>query len=271
MTRYRIRSSMLPAWNDCPRRSAAKSYGWLVKKKGFELRELPPSIGAAVGTAVHKVAEVMLAAKIETGELGKLSDGIEQGMAGFSEEIAPGAIWDDTTPNRSAAEKQIRSLSHAYLVGVAEKIEPAAVELELEADAGDGFLLTGHIDLVTRDEWVRDLKTGEVSRPYYEQLGAYGLLVRSNQVCGVRGLAVDWIKRTGHTKPQPPVEVKEADATICQRAALEVVGEVKRCLLEFERTGSAAVFGCNSMSMMCSEKYCPAWGTDFCPVSRAGK
>ena len=261
---------MLPGWNDCPRRSAAKSYRRLVKENGFTLRELPPSIGAAVGTAVHKVAEVMLAAKIETGELGKLSDGIEQGMVGFSEEIAPGAIWDDTTPNKNAAEKQIRSIAKAYQAHAAT-LDPAAVELELEADAGDGFLLTGHIDLVTRDEWVRDLKTGSVSRPYFEQLGAYGLLVRSNQVCGVKGLAIDWIKRTGHTKPQAPVEVKEADATICQRAALEVVGDVKRCIQEFERTGSAAVFGCNSMSMMCNDKYCPAWGTAFCPVSMAGR
>jgi len=266
-----IRSSMLPSWQDCPRRSAAKSYRKMIERQGFKLRELQPSIGAAVGTAVHKVAEVVLRAKIETGELGNVNDGLEQAFIGFREEIEPGAIWDDTTPNLNAATKQIQGLAQAYIAGVASKVDPLAVELSLEADTGDGFMLTGHIDLVTVQGEVRDLKTGGVDRPYYEQLGAYGLLVRSHGIVPVTGIGIDWIKRVGKTKPQPPVQVKQYQSAICQKAALEVIGEVKRCLGEFQQSGNPAAFGCNTMSMMCSDKYCPAWGTDFCPVSRAGE
>ncbi len=267
---HRIRASMLPAWPDCPRRSAAKSFKYLVKAKGYALRELPPSIGAAVGTAVHKVAEVVLQHKIDTGEVGSQADGFEQALVGFREEIAPGAVWDDTTPNVNAAEHQINSLAKAYMQ-VAETVMPKAVELSLEANAGDGFLLTGHIDLLTADEYVRDLKTGAVDRPYYQQHGAYALLVRSNQISGIQGLAVDWLKRVGKTKAQPPVVIKEYSVDACQRAALEVIGDVKRCVQDFEKTGSAVAFSANCMSMMCNDKYCPAWGTAFCPVSMAGK
>lgn len=267
----KIRASMLPAWPDCPRRSAAKAFRKMIERQGFKLRELQPSIGAAVGTAVHKVAEVVLRGKIETGEFGKIEDGLEQAFVGFREEIEPGAIWDDTTPNINTATKQIQVLAQAYIAGVASKVDPLAVELSLEADTGDGVILTGHIDLVTVQGEVRDLKTGGVARPYYEQLGAYGLLVRSHNIVPVTGIAIDWVKRVGKTKPQPPAEFKQYQSAICQKAALEVVGEVKRCLGEFQQSGSPAVFGANTMSMMCSDKYCPAWGTDFCPVSRANK
>lgn len=269
---HRIRCSALPSWPDCPRRTAAKTFRKLIERQGFKLRELPPSIGAAVGTATHKVAELVLQHKIDTGSLGAFDDGLEQALAGLSEEISPGAVWDDTTPNLNTAQLQVKSLAKAYYSAVAAKVDPLAVELSLEADAGGGFVLTGHIDLLTVQGWIRDLKTGSVERPYYQQHGGYSLLVRSNNQNGVvNGLAVDWIKRVGKTKPQPAPVEKIYDVQTCERAALDVIGDIKRCVSDFESVGNPGIFVANPMSMMCSDKYCPAWGTDFCPLSTAGK
>ena len=187
----------------------------------------------------------------------------------FDEEIAPGAIWDATTANRNAAQLQIRSLARAYYHGVAKHVDPLEVELYLEADAGDGFLLTGNIDLVTVQGSVRDLKTGAVDRDYFAQLGCYALLCRSQvDPYDVTGIGIDWIKRTGHTKPQPPVIHKEYQLAACQRQAYDVVAAIKRDVNEFRASGNPAAFVCNTMSMMCGDKYCPAWGTDFCSITK---
>lgn len=265
-----IRSSTLPIYADCPRRSASKINRKELEAAGYVFRELPPSIGSAIGTAAHLVGESVLRAKIETGALGDLDAGLELALAAFDVEIEPGAIWDDTTKNRNAAQIQIKNLARAYYHGVAKHVDPLAVELYLEADTGDGVLLTGNIDLVTVAGSVRDLKTGAVDRDYFAQLGGYGLLCRSQpEPLLVTGLGIDWLKRTGHTKPQPPVIKKEYPLAACQQLALDVIGSIKRDLAEFRATGNPAAFMCNTGSMMCSDKYCPAWGTDFCAITKA--
>lgn len=279
MPETRIRSSMLPSYPDCARRSAAKTFRRDLERHGFELRSTQPSVGAAAGTAVHTAVESVLLAKIETGELGKLEPAIEQAMAGFDEETEPGCEWDDTTPNRNAAQKQIERMTRAYYHGPAKEGNPVAVELSLEADAGDGFLLTGHIDRVDAAEAgleVRDTKTGALVRPYYHQLGAYGLLVRSSPELLAPGtnrnvvsaLAIDFIKRCPKTRPQDPAVRNDYGVSVCERAAWSVVQRVKSDLGAFRETGDPEVFSANTMSMMCGPKYCPAFGTDFCELTK---
>lgn len=263
-----IRASILPAYPDCPRRSAAKQWRKLIEAAGFELRQLQPSVGAAVGTAVHAVAEHLLRQKIETGELGKLADGMDRAMAGFDEEISGGCEWDDTTANRDAAQQQIQRMARAYLP-IAQRIDPLAVELEMKADLLDGFMLTGHVDVVTMDGWVRDTKTGALVRPYFAQLGAYGLLAKAQRVIPkVNGLAIDFIKRCPKTKPQDPAQEMVYPVDACQTVAWEIVQRVKADALAFQAEPDPGVFLCNPMSMMCTPRYCPAHGTDFCELTK---
>ena len=265
----RIRSSMLPGYPDCPRRAAAKSFRKVITAAGYELRELRPSVGAAVGTAVHKALELPMRAKLETGELGRLEDGIDAAMAEFDKETAPGCEWDDTTGNRDAAQHQIIRMARAWYHGPGQQVQPLAIEVELQADAGNGFLLTGHADLVTVDGWVRDWKTGALVRPYFHQLGAYGLLVRSCGILpGVAGLGIDFIKRTPKTKPQDQPLFQPYPVAPCQRAAWSVIQRVKQDVGNFRESGDAEVFPANCMSMMCSPLYCPAHGTDFCELTK---
>ena len=273
--RTTIRASMLPGYADCPRRAAAKQWRWEVQEAGCELRELRPSVGAAVGTAVHAAAAHMLQAKIDTGELADGKDGIEIAIEAFREETEPGAEWDDTTPNRAVAETQIKRLTLAYRQGVARHLNPAAVEQAWEVSAGGGFVLTGHCDVITVEGVVRDLKTGALPRPYQAQLGAYSLLARSQDPpIRVSGVAVDFIRRTPKTKPQEPPVTETYDQDVSERAAWSVIERIKADMTDFRRRlvdGDEPLeeaFLANPMSMMCRPQFCPAHGTEWCSLGR---
>lgn len=266
-----IRASMLPSYPDCPRRAVAKQYRRKFEKLGYTFRELAPSVGAAAGTAVHTGCEQLLRA-MYAGKTITIDQALEPALSGFSEETGKGAIWDDTTPNANVAAEQIKRMIAAYshcLEMPATVNDAPAVELELEANAGDGWKLTGHIDLVTAAGWVRDTKTGALVRPYHAQLGAYSLLVRSNNVIPkVNGAAIDFIKRVGKTKPQPPCVVQEYAVAACERNAMGLVQRIQSDMAGFDQALDVNCFMANQMSMMCGDKYCPAWGTDFCELTK---
>lgn len=255
---------MLPSYFDCARRAAAKQFRREIEAAGFPMRDLSPSVGAAAGTAVHAGAEFLLRVKMETGTPGNPSQAADLAIAKFDEETAPGAEWDDTTPNPNTAHFQIRRLVAAYMP-LAQRVAPKAVELELAADAGDGFELTGHVDLLTHEGDLRDLKTGALHRPYQSQLGAYSLLARANGET-VRAVGIDWIARAPKSKPQPPVETESYPLLTCERAAWATVQRIKLDLKQFRETRDPWAFMANPMTMMCSPKYCPAHSTGFCDM-----
>lgn len=258
----RIRASMLPSWNDCARRTASKSFTPLIESAGYELRKLMPSVGAAVGTSVHAAVEHVLRGKIEDGQPGAFKDGVSVALGKFREEIAPGAEWDDTTGNLQTAEYQIERMALAY-APLVETIQPQAVELSLAAAIAPGWELTGHIDLYTADRRVDDLKTGAVRRPYQAQLGAYSLLAKSNGM-PVDSIGITFVPRGKKTKPQPPPERMDYDVAVAERAAYTTIEAIRRDVEQFEKTGDPYSFAANNMSLMCSRKYCGAWGTAFC-------
>lgn len=260
---------MLPAYPDCSRRAAAKQFKSEIESMGFALRETLPTAGAAFGTAVHAAAERMLRHKIATGEVGDPDEALDVAFAKFTEETAPGAEWDDTTPNPNTAHFQMRRIV-AELAEWAETINPKEVECELICDAGDNFLLTGHIDLVTAEDWVRDLKSGALHRPYQAQLGGYSLL-RRNHGHEVKGVAIDWIARKPKTKPQPPIDTETYDVGTCERAAWATIQRIKVDLTAFRNTGDPWSFQANNMSLMCGERFCPAFGTKFCDMGNSNE
>ncbi len=255
---------MLPAYPDCSRRAAAKQFTKEIEAAGFALRETNPTVGASLGTAVHAAQEHMLRHKIENFTPGDEKHALEIAMSKFGEEASSGVEWDDTTPNLQTAHFQMCRLV-AEVAEFANRVTPKAVELELRADAGDGFELTGHVDLLTAQGTVRDLKTGALHRPYQSQLGAYSLLARSSGV-EVTGVAIDWIERVGRTKPQTPVQTESYPQTTCERAAFRTVQFIKRDLTKFRETADPWSFSANPMSMMCSDRFCPAHSTAFCDM-----
>ena len=259
---------MLPSWADCARRTAGKQYRKIAEGFGFELRRLKPSIGAAIGTAVHHAAAAMLRDK-QIGGARSSAIVVESAVAAFHEEIAPGAVWDDTTPNTQAARKQIESLTSAYLP-IVEKRDPVLVEGELKAAAGNGWTLTGTVDLFDADGVLDDLKTGALPRPYIQQVGGYTMLLEANGH-EVTGAGITFIQRVRVGKPQPAPRRTAFDLEPARRSAWAAVQEIKRDVETFAKRGDPYALRANPMSLMCSEKYCPAWGTDFCNVHLKGK
>ena len=265
---YRIRCSMLPAYGDCARRTVGRQYPKLLVEHGFELRKTLPSVGAAIGTAVHAAAAAMLRVKRDGPP--NPEDQLDP-LASFREEIANGVEWDATTPRLATAEKQIASLIRAYLLRLKD-VEPVLIEQDFKATVPncDGWELTGRLDLYTADKVIDDLKTGALPRPYIYQLGGYALLMDANGY-EVRGVGTTFVKRVGITKPQPEPVPAPYDLDTALKCAWAAIQEIRRDVEAFAETGNPYTLRANPMSMMCSQKYCPAWGTAFCTVHQKGK
>lgn len=209
----------------------------------------------------------MLREKMQNFVVGNPDQALEIAMQKLGEEAKDGVEWDDTTPNIQAATFQMRRvIAESY--EFAQTITPKAVELEVAADAGDGFEITGHIDYLT--DFVRDFKSGALHRPYQAQLGSYALLAKANGH-QVNGAAIDWIPRAAKTKPQPPVETESYPLDSCERAAWSTIQRIKRDVIAFQKSGDPYEFPANPMTMMCSERFCSAHGTSFCTMHLKSK
>lgn len=263
-----IRPSGLPQWPDCKRRSFARGYPKLVEQAGYELRPVQPSIGAVVGTATHAAMQHAMVERM-AGREAQLDDLAAAADEALSKEMAAGVVWDDTTRNRAAAQKQAYRQALAILQTAARDVVPVATEEELDADIGDGFLLRGHIDLRDGEPSGWDWKTGTVMRANLAQYGGYSMLIRVNIGKPVKRLREVYIKRVGETKPQPdPVVIEYTDVPLAEKMAWQAIVDIKDTVQRFRETGDAWETMPNPNSLMCSEDYCPAWGTAFCTAHK---
>ncbi len=269
-----IRCSSLPPWPDCERRSAAIMFPVLVEAAGFTLQQRRSHIGGVVGSAVHTGAGYMLTEKIDTGEVGNETEAVDRAETEMKRRLdeAP-IVFDATTEKVPTAQKQIARMVRTYR-RFAEGVDPEAVEYNLRADLGDGFILSGHGDAFTRiDAGLRDLKTGTLKRMNAGQYGGYSVLARANQM-PVVNIYEDYLKRVRVSKEQPPVETVEIDQESAEHQAMDTMRRIKRAVQNFQMLmdkGSdrpERAFQANPLSMLCSEKFCPAFGSDFCKVHK---
>jgi hypothetical protein len=268
-TTLTIRVSMLPSYTDCPRRAAAKTFYRIIAAAGFELKKLPNSIGASVGTGVHAGAAYMLNQKKDGSDINGKDAG-EVAVVELRKQTADGIIWDRTTPNHNTAEKQTLRLTKLFEESCVPTFVPDLIENRRSAVIAPGWLLSGRPDVETTDKTIRDWKTGAISRPYHSQMGGYSLLRRSQGCDKPRELIKDHLKRVAIDKPQPPVTSIVYDGPAAERAAWAVIAHIMRDVKAFLKSGDPWCFACNPMSMMCSEKYCPAFKSPFCELMNQG-
>ncbi len=264
---FKIRCSMLPGWVDCARRAAAKQYRGLVEEHGFKLMKLPPAVGASVGTAVHAAVAALLTAKRD-GLAPDMPAALEIAVTEFTEEIRAGCEWDDTTPNTQVAKRQIESLTRAYLP-ILETVEPILIEKQFKVKLPGDWVLTGKIDLYAEGNHLDDLKTGALPRPYIQQAGGYVLLLESHDR-PVESAGTTFVQRVRPNKPQPAPVCHAFPLESARRSAWAAIQEIQHDVGAFAATGDPWSIRANPMSMMCTPKYCPAWGTDFCTVHLEG-
>jgi hypothetical protein len=268
-----IRASSLPSYTDCPRRWAARTLSREVIEAGYAINQAQPaSVGASVGTATHSGAAHIMGLKMQTGELGNQTEAEQLALEQFGESVHGGVLWDEATPNMNDAQKQVVRMVKVFRNTIAVKAEPVAVERRLEANVGGGFLLSGQSDLQTIEPGrIRDLKTGRFPRSHYAQLGAYSLLARTAHPEQVtKEVCVDFIQRVPVSKPQPETATEFYDQVVAEQAATSTISRIKSDVDEFRRRlidGDAPpehAFLANPASMLCSKKWCPAFGSDFC-------
>ncbi len=275
---YTIRPSSLPDFNDCDRRGAARSFRHLVEGAGYQLRHRTLHIGAAVGRAAHAGAAKTLQTKIDTGSLGNLPDAQEVAIVEFGANLEEEeVVWDDLTDGKNVGEKQLHRMVAAYQTGVAPNIDPVTVEERLEANLQHGFVLSGQKDVLVRQpDGIRDLKTGRLQRVNAAQYGAYAMIDAAHKR-PIHSLIEDFVARTALSKPQKEAVSIEFNVEAAMWLAYDALQNIKRQVMLFEkrleegRQPPESAFRANPQSMLCSDKFCPAWGTDFCRVHKGAK
>lgn len=257
----KVRCSGLSSYADCPRRSAAKLYRELITGAGFKINEERANIGASTGTGTHAGCEHYLRSKMNN-EVPSKTVAEQQALDSLSNEIENGVIWDDTTPNLNIAQQQVIRQVHAYNIFVVPKTMPTGVEKYYEFKAKNGVVLTGHVDC-SQENGIRDTKTGVASRANAPQYGGYSLLRRSAGF-NVTEIFEDYVPRVSIKKIQPEPIIRTFKASDCETAAFNIMNRIAHDVGEFKDTGNEWSFLPNPMSMLCSEKFCPAFNTNFC-------
>lgn len=264
MTEISVRASSLTEWPDCERRFAARHLADMVKAAGYDLRAVPGTIGAKVGTALHSGAAHMLTHKMKTGELSLEKEAIEVGIESLKRGLAEsgGVLWDDTSPTVDAAEKQTARMVRAYQVFIAPQLRPTAVEHEMRARFNERIVVTGHLD-EAEDNEVNDTKSGVMRRPNHPQYGCYSMLRRASGNPVAR-FNEHYVPRNSLKQPQKMPEIHAYAVGTCEQAAHAVLGRIDDAVQKFRKSGDNWAFLANPASMLCGNKYCPAFQTSWC-------
>ena len=256
-----IRASTLSAYADCPRRAAARSFRALVEAAGFKLRDVPPSVGAVVGTAFHAATAYTKRAKMATGNLGNANEAEQAAVQSLEEGAAPGVVWDKTTGTLGEGKHQLTRMIATYRANAAQLLMPTAVEQRLMARSGE-FILSGQADECENDA-IEDDKTGTRQRANGPQYGGYSLLRRSHGH-PVKTATEIYTPRVRADAEQPPPLFTPYPVERCEQAAVRLMNRVAEDVAKFKETREPWSFVANPMSVLCGDKWCPAWGTAFC-------
>lgn len=264
-----IRASSLPMLADCQRRWAARHIAPEIEAQGYQLRQLPVGIGAAIGSSVHAGAGRILQHRIDTGRLPTdPRDAAEAAVAEFDTLTADGVVWDTATGGRNDAHTQVPRMVRAFWAGAAPQLDPVEVEQRIEAPHPDHpqVVISGQGDEFEADG-IGDLKTGIRARANAAQYGTYSLLRRS-QGHIVNRIVEIYVPRTPAKRDQPMPELHEIPVESAEQAAWATIAQVIRSLAEFRETGDSWAFLPNPQSILCGDKWCPAFGTSFCRVHK---
>ena len=262
-----IRASSLPSYADCALRWAATTMRAEIHSHGWKLRDVPRSIGATNGTAVHKAAAVSLTNKMTKGDAGAVEEAEAAGMEELDKQLdETETLWDSTTKDRNEAQKQVARQTLLYHATVVPQIQPIAVEEHLKATIAPGYQLSGHID-VSEELDLHDLKTGRNQRANAAQYGAYALLRRSNGQ-KARNLIEDYVRRVSKNTAQPQSERVVYEGPRAEMQAQQIIKRIVRDVHKFRETLDPWAFLPNPNSYLCGDKFCSAWGTDFCQAWR---
>ena len=265
---FTVRASSLSSYADCPRRWLARQHATLAEEAGYRLRKIGRHIGAATGQATHQGALSGLRRRIATGSF----DGEEMediAIRTLRDETTEEVIWDDRSPNLSVAERQVVRQIAVCRDQIVPVIDAEFVEPSWKGKHSSGLILSGHPDCVSYTK-IGDIKTGLESNNG-AQYGGYVLLSRvADELVQIEEIEESFVPRVKLTEPVLDVVPIAYDLEGCADLADRTLNKIANNLRDFYKDGPA-VFLANTSSMLCSDKFCPAWGTRFCPESTLSK
>lgn len=270
MTDFEVRASSVSNYPDCPRRWFARSQPELVTGAGYSLKSVGRHIGAATGQATHQGALSGLRRRIKK-EAVDIEELEAVALVTLDAELQSGpVVWDDTSPNADVAEKQVLRQVRTCASQIVAVEQPEYIEPEWRArHAKTSLLVTGHPDMVSYRK-LGDIKTGQESNNA-AQYGAYGMLSScAEEVVQIEEIEELYLPRVKMTAPPADVERIAYDLDGCMQLADRTLRNIARDLEAFEKDGAQAVTA-NTRSVLCSDKFCPCWGTSFCPESTLSK
>lgn len=275
-----IRASSLPSVSDCMRRTVYKGFGnrrgrmvEILKEAGFNPPESEKSGAAAlVGTSAHAFSMTILEAKIAGHDISGapealISDAKDAANDAIAKELSDrGVEWDAEIQNRDKAFQLVMSLGAAFME-FADTFNPMEVEFSMSGllakKDGDSpaIYLSGHGDIREVDFRIRDLKFGRKAAGYQFQLGAYAILSKAEGK-DANGLTIDHFPR----KKQVEYRRSDYDTMACGSEAFKLLQRTIESIKAFEKSGNPGCFHANPSSQLCSQKWCPAFGTKFCKL-----
>lgn len=252
-----IRASSLSSLFDCPARWAAIH---------LEGRRTPSSGKAMLGRAVHASTAVY-----DQSTLDGAGITIEESAAAAIDVIhrpQEEVVWDDDSPHD--AEKIALSLHKKYCTIIAPKQTYQAVEVQCERlDITDlGIALTGTTDRIRKTDdgnSIVDLKTGKTAvgsdgtvktKGHAYQTGVYELLAEKASGLTITGAAQIIGMNTAKTEAAQRIGTGEI---VGARDVLIGDDDTPGVLEMASRLVHSGDFWGNPSSMMCGERYCPAF------------
>lgn len=264
-----VRCSSISQYADCPRRWAAKHLRGILYNGGFYLRSLPSSVGAVIGSGTHAAVAFDLEHKMRTGELARFSDAADHGIAELEERIEKeGVHYDEISQDKNGAQAQVMRLARVYREDVGSKIMPIVVEERMNVRHSTGMIVSGQIDnLLEKPNRLRDVKTGKRRGANFGQYGGYSRVLRAHKR-PIASIKEDFIPRVALNKEQPRVKSIDYDIDACEMQAEQTLQRIAADYGRFEKTGDREAFAANPASALCTDRFCPAWGTSLCPLGR---
>lgn len=260
-----IRASSTSSYPDCQRRGAARLMPGVLAELGYKMNQRASPVGASIGTATHAAVAHTMGHKAQTGVLANETETEQRGLASLSEEIGKGVRFDGISPNLNTAQKQVIRQYRSYKIHLADRINPRAVEHRITMRSRNGNDISGAMDL--NDDGIHDLKTGVAQRVNIAQYGTYSLLERFETGVAAAHLTEDFVRRVSIDKEQPaPVQISY-DRQFAEEVAVSIISDMEQRAKLFLENQDQLLFLANPASQLCSDRYCPAFRTNWCPES----
>lgn len=267
-----IRASMLDNYGDCGLRVMVNYFPWMFKQAGYTPKERRQNIGAGVGQGVH-AGSCHALKQVMAGEMVNDSDCKEVAIAAYREEVKDGVSFDEVTPRGPIesphvyAERVIFKLYKSWLSTEGYKVRPVLAEKQLQATLNDSFWLEGKLDQYNKPAHLLDIKTGKQMRFHPLQLWGYSTVLKANNY-PVTLLSTVFIKRVSKDKDAEKPVIHTYESSDIEAIGWAQTERIMRDIELFKQTRKPLSFPINPSSFLCDAKYCTAYNTDICPVSK---